>query len=182
MAKPPGVILRLGGFVLAASLARLSGNLDLGATEEHVGAPIDWQEISKGALLFFNENAGAHSCTVQDFTNPGAGIQIQALRSFPIALFKHAPRRATLVVVRRALEKVGVEFVDENGGGAGCSFAQSATLDLGLSTVAERGNLVATSPLSIHRIDLKPPGRSGQHSRSNPSDRFREPADITFEA
>ena len=31
----------------------------------------------------------------------------------------HEPRRATLDVVRRALEGAGVEFIDENGGGAG---------------------------------------------------------------
>jgi predicted transcriptional regulator len=29
------------------------------------------------------------------------------------------PRRATLEVIRRAFEKAGVEFIDENGGGAG---------------------------------------------------------------
>jgi transcriptional regulator with XRE-family HTH domain len=29
------------------------------------------------------------------------------------------PRRATLVVVRHALETAGVEFIDENGGGPG---------------------------------------------------------------
>jgi DNA-binding XRE family transcriptional regulator len=29
------------------------------------------------------------------------------------------PRRATLEVIRRALEAAGVEFIDENGGGAG---------------------------------------------------------------
>jgi predicted transcriptional regulator len=29
------------------------------------------------------------------------------------------PRRATLDVVKRALEAAGVEFIDENGGGAG---------------------------------------------------------------
>jgi transcriptional regulator with XRE-family HTH domain len=29
------------------------------------------------------------------------------------------PRRATQDVVRRALEAAGVEFIDENGGGAG---------------------------------------------------------------
>jgi transcriptional regulator with XRE-family HTH domain len=29
------------------------------------------------------------------------------------------PRRATLEVVQRALESGGVEFIDENGGGAG---------------------------------------------------------------
>jgi predicted transcriptional regulator len=31
----------------------------------------------------------------------------------------HKPRRATLDVVRRCLEAAGVEFIDENGGGAG---------------------------------------------------------------
>jgi predicted transcriptional regulator len=31
----------------------------------------------------------------------------------------HEPRRATLNVIRRALETAGVEFIDENGGGAG---------------------------------------------------------------
>jgi transcriptional regulator with XRE-family HTH domain len=29
------------------------------------------------------------------------------------------PRRATLVVVRRTFEAAGVDFIDENGGGAG---------------------------------------------------------------
>ena len=29
------------------------------------------------------------------------------------------PRRATIEVVRRALELAGVEFIDENGGGPG---------------------------------------------------------------
>jgi transcriptional regulator with XRE-family HTH domain len=29
------------------------------------------------------------------------------------------PRRATLEVIRRAFEKAGVEFIDENGGGPG---------------------------------------------------------------
>ena len=31
----------------------------------------------------------------------------------------HEPRKATLDVVRRALEAAGVEFIDENGGGPG---------------------------------------------------------------
>jgi len=29
------------------------------------------------------------------------------------------PRRATLVVLKQAFERAGVEFIDENGGGAG---------------------------------------------------------------
>jgi predicted transcriptional regulator len=39
----------------------------------------------------------------------------------------HAPRRATLEVVRRALETAGVEFIDENGGGAGVRLRHSAS-------------------------------------------------------
>jgi transcriptional regulator with XRE-family HTH domain len=31
----------------------------------------------------------------------------------------HEPRRATLQVVRQAFEAAGVEFIEENGGGAG---------------------------------------------------------------
>ena len=31
----------------------------------------------------------------------------------------HEPRPATLQVVREALERAGVEFIDENGGGPG---------------------------------------------------------------
>jgi predicted transcriptional regulator len=34
------------------------------------------------------------------------------------------PRRATLDVIRRAFESAGVEFIDENGGGAGVRLRQ----------------------------------------------------------
>jgi transcriptional regulator with XRE-family HTH domain len=37
------------------------------------------------------------------------------------------PRRATLAVVRAALENAGVEFIDENGGGAGVRLRKAAT-------------------------------------------------------
>jgi hypothetical protein len=36
------------------------------------------------------------------------------------------PRRATLDVVRRAFEKAGVEFIDENGGGPSLRLRKSA--------------------------------------------------------
>ena len=35
------------------------------------------------------------------------------------------PRRATLSVVRGALERTGVEFIDENGGGPGVRIRKS---------------------------------------------------------
>ena len=46
-----------------------------------------------------------------------AGVGIVTIRQLEAAI--HEPRRATLDVVRRALEAAGVEFIDENGGGAG---------------------------------------------------------------
>jgi predicted transcriptional regulator len=35
------------------------------------------------------------------------------------------PRRATLVVIRHALEAAGVEFIAENGGGVGVRFREA---------------------------------------------------------
>jgi transcriptional regulator with XRE-family HTH domain len=46
-----------------------------------------------------------------------AGIGIVTVRQLEAEL--NVPRRATLEVVRRAFESAGVEFIDENGGGAG---------------------------------------------------------------
>jgi transcriptional regulator with XRE-family HTH domain len=46
-----------------------------------------------------------------------AGVGIVTLRQLEAGV--HEPRRSTLDVVRRALEAGGVEFIDENGGGAG---------------------------------------------------------------
>jgi predicted transcriptional regulator len=46
-----------------------------------------------------------------------AGIGIVTVRQLEAGTIE--PRRATLTVVRQALEKAGVEFIDENGGGPG---------------------------------------------------------------
>ena len=40
--------------------------------------------IVRGALLFFSEKAGVHSCTVRDVTNLGAGIRAQDLNVLPL--------------------------------------------------------------------------------------------------
>jgi hypothetical protein len=37
-------------------------------------------KIVKGALLFFSEKAGVHSCSIRDVTNLGAGIRAQDLK------------------------------------------------------------------------------------------------------
>ena len=46
-----------------------------------------------------------------------AGVGIVTVRQLEAG--NTQPRRATLEVVRRALESAGVEFIDENGGGPG---------------------------------------------------------------
>jgi transcriptional regulator with XRE-family HTH domain len=46
-----------------------------------------------------------------------AGVGIVTIRQLEAGT--HEPRRATLDVVRRALEAAGIQFIDENGGGAG---------------------------------------------------------------
>jgi transcriptional regulator with XRE-family HTH domain len=46
-----------------------------------------------------------------------AGVGIVTIRQVEAAA--NAPRRATLAVIKLALETGGVEFIDENGGGLG---------------------------------------------------------------
>ena len=46
-----------------------------------------------------------------------AGIGIVTVRQ--IEAGQTAPRRATLIVVKQAFERAGVEFIEENGGGPG---------------------------------------------------------------
>jgi transcriptional regulator with XRE-family HTH domain len=46
-----------------------------------------------------------------------AGIGIVTVRQVEAGVTE--PRRATLVVLRQAFERAGVEFIDENGGGSG---------------------------------------------------------------
>jgi transcriptional regulator with XRE-family HTH domain len=46
-----------------------------------------------------------------------AGVGIVTVRQFEGGL--NEPRRATLEVIRRALESAGVEFIQEDGGGPG---------------------------------------------------------------
>jgi transcriptional regulator with XRE-family HTH domain len=53
-----------------------------------------------------------------------AGVGIMTIHK--LAKDGSQPRRATLEVVRRALEAGGVEFIDENGGGAGVRLRKSA--------------------------------------------------------
>jgi len=46
-----------------------------------------------------------------------AGLGIVTIRQIEADITD--PRRATLVVLKQAFERAGIEFIDENGGGAG---------------------------------------------------------------
>jgi transcriptional regulator with XRE-family HTH domain len=46
-----------------------------------------------------------------------AGLGIVTVRNLELGV--HEPRRATLEVIRRALETAGIVLIDENGGGPG---------------------------------------------------------------
>ena len=52
------------------------------------------------------------------------GIGIVTIRQLEAGVTE--PRRATLVVVRQASERAGVEFIDGNGGGPEGPFAQAS--------------------------------------------------------
>ena len=54
-----------------------------------------------------------------------AGVGIMTIHKFEKE--GSQPRRATLDVVRRAFEKAGVEFIDENGGGSGVRLRKALT-------------------------------------------------------
>ena len=53
-----------------------------------------------------------------------AGIGVVTVRQLEAGI--HEPRRATLDVVRRCFETAGIEFIDENGGGAGVRLKKSS--------------------------------------------------------
>lgn len=53
-----------------------------------------------------------------------AGVGVVTVRQVEAGV--GIPRRATLAVIRQALESAGVEFIDENGGGAGVRLRKGA--------------------------------------------------------
>jgi transcriptional regulator with XRE-family HTH domain len=51
-----------------------------------------------------------------------AGVGIVTVHQFEAGTSQ--PRRATLDVIRRAFDRAGVQFIDENGGGVGVRFKE----------------------------------------------------------
>jgi len=67
------------------------------------------------------------------------------------------PRRSTLDVVRRAFERVGVVFIDENGGGAGLRFKKGQTEILitpGLKIIGRRSCSETSRSSDAKREDM----------------------------
>jgi len=62
--------------------------------------------------------------TQQDLADR-AGVGIVTVRQVEAGFNK--PRRATLEVIARALESAGIQFIDENGGGAGVRLRKRET-------------------------------------------------------
>lgn len=58
----------------------------------------------------------------QDDLAKAASVGVVTVRQFETE--KAAPRPATLTVLRQALEAAGVQFIPENGGGAGVRLAK----------------------------------------------------------
>ncbi|PZX11856.1 helix-turn-helix protein [Palleronia aestuarii] len=53
----------------------------------------------------------------QDGLAKRSGVAVSSI--IPFEKGQRAPRNATLAAIRTALEAAGVEFIEENGGGAG---------------------------------------------------------------
>jgi hypothetical protein len=81
MAKPPASYSAMR-LCFRHQVARMIENLDSLDQWENAfdRRSIGRTKISKGALLFFNEKTGVHSCTVRDVTNLGAGVRTQDLK------------------------------------------------------------------------------------------------------
>ena len=74
--KSGGATLGAVGFIRSSSSMRMVAMND----QRLIGRT----KIAKGALLFFSEKTGVHSCTVRDLTNRGAGIRAQNLKIVPV--------------------------------------------------------------------------------------------------
>jgi hypothetical protein len=69
------------------------------------------------------ENAGDVLCPARGSVSHSVGVV--TVRQLETAI--QEPRRATLELVRRALEAAGIEFIDANGGGEGVRLRKSPT-------------------------------------------------------
>jgi transcriptional regulator with XRE-family HTH domain len=82
-----------------------------------------------------------------------AGLGIVTVRQLEAGT--HKPRRATLDVVRRAFERAGVEFIYENGGGAGVRFRKptrsSASEDRFARRFRERNEIITHEHFLINK-------------------------------
>lgn len=66
----------------------------------------------------------------QDDLAKAANVGVVTVRQFEAE--RGSPRPATLTVIRQAIEAAGIEFIPENGGGAGVREAKRKPVDEGL--------------------------------------------------
>ena len=85
-----------------------------------------WESLNFGTLARWSLQTMQGSPRFACLEPAGAGAEgargIVTVHQFEAGLSQ--PRRATLDVIRRAFEAAGVEFINENGGGAGVRLRQ----------------------------------------------------------
>jgi hypothetical protein len=76
------------------------------------------------------------------------------------------PQRASLDVIRRALEAAGVEFIPENGGGAGVRLRKRPQLAKEQKTKREIEDMIRarTVGLDISHLEVRPDKAYGWHA------------------
>ena len=74
---------------------------------------IERTAVAKGALLFFSEKTGVHSCCVRDITKSGAGLRTQDLPILPLSFllsFDDFQTARKCQIIWRENDFLGVKF------------------------------------------------------------------------
>ena len=85
----------------------------------------------------------------QDDLAREASVSVVTVRNFENE--KSTPQRASIEVMRRALEAAGIQFIPENGGGAGVRLAKPSTASQG-SEDAEARDSTARN-MAAHQVN-----------------------------
>src|SRR5262245_56619434 len=96
----------------------------------------------------------------QDLANE-AGVGVVTVQQLEAGTSQ--PRRATLDVIRRAFERAGVEFIDENGGGPGVRLRKRQGPKHPRSKLRVMGRLVAKTDWAVPTNELASSRERGQH-------------------
>ena len=116
------------------------------------------RQVERGFLtaFFSPETQQALLVFVRDYSGVGTSNEfpsragIVAIRQLEAGV--HVPRRSTLDVVQRALEAAGVEFIDENGGGASVRLRHAKTLAINCPLYWEAKPSLRAFPQGLHLV------------------------------